>query len=221
MKRLLTTFFVLISISIVMAQDVIVPRTKTTTEAEFDDIKTACHEPGDLMKYYFDLLESRDEGEDVTNTRESFGSSGLIYEAFKGAVDEIDNYSNLEAATYYLQNIQNEDDKFKPQRILEYMTNTGSYAGANTGTGRRGMDIGYILHNATFIADCIWYYEDAYSVRIREQIAPIAEFGWDILKVTDADPNAPDSVILIYTGWKAHGELEYNNGQGWSREQGI
>ena len=41
---------------------------------------------------------------------------------------------------------------------------------------------------------------------------------WDILKVTDADPNEPDSVILIYTGWKANGELEYNNGQGWSRE---
>ena len=41
---------------------------------------------------------------------------------------------------------------------------------------------------------------------------------WDILKVTDADPNSPDSVILIYTGWKANGELEYNNGQGWSRE---
>ena len=34
---------------------------------------------------------------------------------------------------------------------------------------------------------------------------------WDILKVTDADPNAPDSVILIYTGWKAHGELGIRN----------
>ena len=41
---------------------------------------------------------------------------------------------------------------------------------------------------------------------------------WDILKVTDADPVYPDSVILIYTGWKKNGELEFNNGNGWNRE---
>ncbi len=41
---------------------------------------------------------------------------------------------------------------------------------------------------------------------------------WDILKVTDADPVYPDSVILIYTGWKKNGELEFNNGDGWNRE---
>ncbi|NQV18195.1 MAG: endonuclease [Armatimonadetes bacterium] len=41
---------------------------------------------------------------------------------------------------------------------------------------------------------------------------------WDILKVTDADPVYPDSVILIYTGWKMNGELEFNNGNGWNRE---
>lgn len=77
------------------------------------------------------------------------------------------------------------------------------------------------------------YYDDAYGLTgdelkaaLHEIINDHTEFPynsentdvWDILKVTDADPNAPDSVILIYTGWKANGELEYNNGQGWSRE---
>ncbi|MBN2460736.1 MAG: endonuclease [Candidatus Cloacimonetes bacterium] len=41
---------------------------------------------------------------------------------------------------------------------------------------------------------------------------------WDILKVTDADPASPDSVILFYTGWKKNGPLEYDNGNGWNRE---
>ncbi|MDP8204911.1 MAG: endonuclease [Candidatus Tenebribacter mawsonii] len=41
---------------------------------------------------------------------------------------------------------------------------------------------------------------------------------WDILKETDRDPNNPDNVILIYTGWSVDAAQEYNNGQGWSRE---
>ena len=41
---------------------------------------------------------------------------------------------------------------------------------------------------------------------------------WDILKETDRDPDNPDNVILIYTGWSVDAEQEYNNGQGWSRE---
>ena len=41
---------------------------------------------------------------------------------------------------------------------------------------------------------------------------------WDILKVTDRDPNNAENVILIYTGWSVNAAQEYNNGTGWSRE---
>ncbi len=41
---------------------------------------------------------------------------------------------------------------------------------------------------------------------------------WDILKETDRDPDNPDNVILIYTGWSVDAAQEYNNGAGWSRE---
>lgn len=44
---------------------------------------------------------------------------------------------------------------------------------------------------------------------------------WDILKESDRDPNNPDNVILIYTGWSVEAGLpgeEYDNGNGWSRE---
>jgi len=41
---------------------------------------------------------------------------------------------------------------------------------------------------------------------------------WDILIETDRDPENPDNVILLYTGWSVNGEQEYNNGNGWSRE---
>ncbi len=41
---------------------------------------------------------------------------------------------------------------------------------------------------------------------------------WDILKETDRDPENPDNVILLYTGWSVDAEQEYNNGSGWSRE---
>ncbi|NOZ35666.1 MAG: T9SS type A sorting domain-containing protein [Chlorobi bacterium] len=41
---------------------------------------------------------------------------------------------------------------------------------------------------------------------------------WDILKETDKDPNNPDNVILLYTGWSVNAAQEYNSGSGWSRE---
>lgn len=41
---------------------------------------------------------------------------------------------------------------------------------------------------------------------------------WDILKVTDRDPNNPNNVILLYTGWSVNGPAEYNGGNGWNRE---
>ncbi len=41
---------------------------------------------------------------------------------------------------------------------------------------------------------------------------------WDILKETDKDPNNPNNVILLYTGWSVNGSAEYNGGNGWNRE---
>lgn len=41
---------------------------------------------------------------------------------------------------------------------------------------------------------------------------------WDILKVTDRDPNNPDNVILLYSGASVDAAQEYNSGQGWTRE---
>ncbi len=41
---------------------------------------------------------------------------------------------------------------------------------------------------------------------------------WDILKESDRDPNNPNNVILLYTGWSVDAAQEYNNGNGWSRE---
>lgn len=41
---------------------------------------------------------------------------------------------------------------------------------------------------------------------------------WDILKITDQDPNNPDNVLLIYTNWSTNAAQEYNNGNGWERE---
>ena len=41
---------------------------------------------------------------------------------------------------------------------------------------------------------------------------------WDILKETDRDPNNPNNVILLYSGWSKNGEEEYNGGNGWNRE---
>ncbi len=41
---------------------------------------------------------------------------------------------------------------------------------------------------------------------------------WDILKVSDRDPNNSDNVILIYTQYSVDADQEYNSGNGWSRE---
>jgi endonuclease I len=41
---------------------------------------------------------------------------------------------------------------------------------------------------------------------------------WDILKETDKDPDNPDNVILLYTGWSVNAAQEWNSGSGWSRE---
>ena len=41
---------------------------------------------------------------------------------------------------------------------------------------------------------------------------------WDILKVTDRDPNNPDNVIFIYSGRSVDAEQEFNGGSGWNRE---
>lgn len=41
---------------------------------------------------------------------------------------------------------------------------------------------------------------------------------WNILKETDRDPNNPNNVILLYTGWSVNGPAGYNNGNGWNRE---
>jgi len=41
---------------------------------------------------------------------------------------------------------------------------------------------------------------------------------WDILKETDKDPNNPNNVILLYSGWSKNGEEEYDGGNGWNRE---
>ncbi len=41
---------------------------------------------------------------------------------------------------------------------------------------------------------------------------------WDILKVTDRDPNNSNNVICLYSGKSVNAAQEYNNGAGWTRE---
>jgi endonuclease I len=41
---------------------------------------------------------------------------------------------------------------------------------------------------------------------------------WDILKVTDRDPNNSNNVILLYSGRSVNAAQEYNDGSGWTRE---
>lgn len=41
---------------------------------------------------------------------------------------------------------------------------------------------------------------------------------WDILKIADRDPNNPDNVVGIYSGFSMNGAAEYNSGNGWTRE---
>lgn len=42
---------------------------------------------------------------------------------------------------------------------------------------------------------------------------------WDILKETDRDTANPENVILLYSGWSVNAAQEYNNANGWTREQ--
>ena len=41
---------------------------------------------------------------------------------------------------------------------------------------------------------------------------------WDVLKISDRDPNNPANVILVYTGRSVNAAQEWNNGAGFSRE---
>jgi len=41
---------------------------------------------------------------------------------------------------------------------------------------------------------------------------------WDILKVSDRDPNNSSNVICVYTQYSIDAAQEYNDGDGWSRE---
>ena len=41
---------------------------------------------------------------------------------------------------------------------------------------------------------------------------------WDILKVSDRDPNNSSNVICVYTRYSIDAAQEYNSGDGWSRE---
>ena len=41
---------------------------------------------------------------------------------------------------------------------------------------------------------------------------------WDILKVSDRDPNNSSNVICVYTQYSIDAAQEYNSGAGWSRE---
>ncbi len=41
---------------------------------------------------------------------------------------------------------------------------------------------------------------------------------WDILKETDKDTLNPNNVLLIYSGWSRDANLEYDSGNGWTRE---
>jgi endonuclease I len=41
---------------------------------------------------------------------------------------------------------------------------------------------------------------------------------WDILKLTDQDTINPNNVVLLYSGWTMNAALEYDGGNGWSRE---
>lgn len=41
---------------------------------------------------------------------------------------------------------------------------------------------------------------------------------WDALAVTDADPDRPGHVVLIYTGWSLPADAHGNDASGWNRE---
>ena len=41
---------------------------------------------------------------------------------------------------------------------------------------------------------------------------------WDILKLSDRDPNNSNNVLCVYTQYSINASDEYDNGNGWSRE---
>lgn len=41
---------------------------------------------------------------------------------------------------------------------------------------------------------------------------------WDMLKLTDRDPENAENVVLLYSGRSTNAAQEYNNGNGWNRE---
>lgn len=41
---------------------------------------------------------------------------------------------------------------------------------------------------------------------------------WDALAITDADPDNPGNVLLLYTGWSRSADLHGNDPSGWNRE---
>ncbi|MDP6583316.1 MAG: endonuclease [Anaerolineales bacterium] len=41
---------------------------------------------------------------------------------------------------------------------------------------------------------------------------------WDILKISDRDPNNSSNVLCVYTQYSMDASAEYNDGSGWSRE---
>ncbi|NOX19374.1 MAG: hypothetical protein GXO87_13980 [Chlorobi bacterium] len=71
--------------------------------------------------------------------------------------------------------------------------------------GLYGNDLKLVLHNKI-------------KNHVRYPYTSTATDAWDILKETDRDPNNPDNVILVYTGFSVNAAQEYNGGSGWSRE---
>ena len=72
--------------------------------------------------------------------------------------------------------------------------------------GKTGAELKAALHNI-IKGNVVYPYSSSSSTDV-----------WDILKVTDQDPNNPDNVIEIYCGNSVNGAQEYNNGKGWTRE---
>lgn len=72
----------------------------------------------------------------------------------------------------------------------------------------------------------IGYTGDALKTKLNLIIKDHVEFPytssntdvWDILKETDRDTLNPNNVLLIYSGWSKDANLEYDSGNGWSRE---
>lgn len=78
----------------------------------------------------------------------------------------------------------------------------GYYSSAN---GLTGEDLKTALHNIIKDHTEFPYTSSATDV-------------WDILKETDKDTTNSENVMLLYSGWTLNAALEYDNGNGWSRE---